>query len=191
MKVGLFFGTYNPIHVGHLIIANYMANHTELEEVWLIVSPHNPLKEKSTLLNEYDRLHLVELAIRDNDKLKVSNIEFSLPKPSYTIHTLTYLKEKHPQHDFNLIMGSDNLKTFHKWMNYEKILAEHKIFLYNRPKYSEGELINHPHVFSFDVPLLSISASFIRKSLKAGKSIKYLVTEPVEQYIDEMNLYQS
>ncbi|MEM9823825.1 MAG: nicotinate (nicotinamide) nucleotide adenylyltransferase, partial [Bacteroidota bacterium] len=141
MKVGLFFGSFNPIHVGHLIIANFMATQTELEQVWLVVSPQNPFKAKSSLARDYERLHLVQLAIDDNPKLRVSNIEFSLPKPSYTIDTLTYLKEKYPQHAFSLIMGGDNLGSFHKWKNYEQILAHHQIFVYKRPQYHLGDLV--------------------------------------------------
>jgi len=179
MKVGLFFGTFNPVHVGHLIIANYMAGHSDLEEVWFIVSPHNPLKKKNALLNEHDRLHWVELGIGNNKKLKASNIEFDLPQPSYTINTLAHLKKKYSHHQFILIMGSDNLETFHKWKNFELILKNHKIYIYKRPGHDGGEFIRHPQVKSFDVPLLNISASFIRKSIKEGKSVQYLLPDKI------------
>ena len=190
MKIGLFFGSFNPIHVGHLIIANYMATHTDLREVWLVVSPQNPHKEKQTLAKDYDRLHLVRLAIEDNAKLKASNIEFDLPKPSYTIDTLTYLKERHPKKSFVLIMGGDNLGTFHKWKNYETILKNHQIYVYSRPKYDLGPLANHESVSLFQAPLMDISASYIRNCIKNGKSIKYLVTPPVYTYINGSSMYK-
>ncbi len=189
MNIGLFFGTFNPIHVGHLIIANYMADFTDLDEVWLVVSPHNPLKQKDSLLNEYDRLHLVELAIEGNDQLRVSNIEFDLPKPSYTTHTLAYLNEKYPNKKFALIMGSDNLRTLHKWKNYEQIIENHKIYLYNRPQYDDGQFANHKNVRSFDVPLLNISSSFIRDAIKKDSSIQYLVADKVKDYIEKAGFY--
>ena len=167
MKVGLFFGSFNPIHVGHLVIANYMVEYTDLEEVWLVISPQNPLKNKKSLLNEYDRLKLVELAIGDNFKIKSSDIEFFLPKPSYTIDTLTYLKEKHPKNHFYLIMGTDNFQSFHKWKNYEEILNQYKLYVYPRPGYGLGEFENHKHIKLVDAPL------------------------NVYLYIDKMNLYKN
>ena len=190
MKIGLFFGSFNPIHVGHAIIANFMAEHTDLEQVWLVVSPHNPHKKKATLANDYERLHMVNLAIEDNPKLRASNIEFSLPKPSYTIDTLTYLQEKHPDKSFTLIMGGDNLQTFHKWKNYETILKYHQIYVYKRPTYDLGELVNHPGVHTFEAPLMQISASFIRKSIQAQKSIRYLVPDKVHEYLNGSSLYK-
>ena len=190
MKIGLFFGSFNPIHIGHLIIANHMAENTELDQVWLVVSPHNPHKNKSTLAPDYDRLHLVQIAIEDNPKLRASNIEFSLPKPSYTIDTLTFLREKFPQHQFALIMGGDNLSSFHKWKNYELILRDYEIFVYQRPEYKLGDLATHPKVNLVEAPLLSISASFIRASIKSGKSIRYLVAEPVYDYLENSHLYR-
>lgn len=190
MKIGLFFGSFNPIHVGHLIIANYMAIHTDLKEVWLVVSPQNPLKQKTSLARDYDRLHLVRLAIEDNPKLKASNIEFDLPKPSYTVDTLTYLKEKHPTKNFVLIMGGDNLNTFHKWKNYETILKNHEIYVYSRPKYELGALANHESISLFEAPLMDISASYIRKSIKHGKSVRYLVTPTVFEYLETSRLYK-
>lgn len=190
MKIGLFFGSFNPIHVGHLIIGNFMATQTDLNEVWMVVSPQNPHKQKSSLAKDYDRLHLVQLATEENPKLKASNIEFSLPKPSYTIDTLTYLQEKYPKKEFVLIMGGDNLGTFHKWKNYEKILANHEIFVYQRPQYDLGDLVNHPKVSIFEAPLMDISASYIRKCIQAGHSVEYLVSEPVLKYLDSSSLYR-
>ena len=191
MKIGLFFGSFNPVHVGHMIIANYMAQHTSLDKVWMVVSPHNPHKKRNTLANDYDRLHLVNLAIGENKAIQASNIEFSLPKPSYTIDTLTYLKEKHPAHDFVLIMGGDNLGTFHKWKNYDKILENHELFVYQRPSYDLGELQKHEKVTIFEAPLMQISSSYIRKQIKAGFSIDYLVTEEVRRHIEEAGMYKN
>ncbi len=190
MKIGLFFGSFNPIHVGHLIIANYMATHTDLKEVWLVVSPQNPLKQKSSLARDYDRLHLVRLAIDTNPKLQASNIEFDLPKPSYTVDTLAYIREKHPTKEFVLIMGGDNLGTFHKWKNYETILKNHQIYVYSRPKYELGALADHESVVLFEAPLMDISASYIRKCIKNGKSVEYLVTPSVFEYLEVSSLYK-
>jgi len=190
MKTGLFFGSFNPIHVGHLIIANFMVTQTDLKEVWLVVSPQNPHKQKSSLARDYDRLHLVQIAVDDNAKLKASNIEFGLPKPSYTVDTLAYLQEKHPKKNFVLIMGGDNLGTFHKWKNYEAILDNHEIYVYKRPKYDLGELQNHPKISLFEAPLMDISASYIRKCIQEGHSVQYLVTPPVFEYLESSNLYR-
>ncbi len=191
MKIGLFFGSFNPVHVGHMIIANYMAQYSSLDQVWMVVSPHNPHKKRNTLANDYDRLHLVNLAIGENKAIQPSNIEFSLPKPSYTIDTLTYLKEKYPAHNFVLIMGGDNLGTFHKWKNYEKILENHELFVYQRPSYDLGELQDHEKVTIFEAPLMQISSSYIRKQIKAGFSIDYLVTESVKRHIEEAGMYKN
>ncbi len=190
MKIGLFFGSFNPVHVGHMIIANFMAQHTPLDKVWMVVSPQNPHKKRASLANDYDRLHLVNLAIGDNTKIQSSNIEFSLSKPSYTIDTLTYLKEKYPHHEFVLIMGGDNLGTFHKWKNYEEILKHHEIYVYRRPDYELGDLQHHEKVSLFDAPLMQISSSYIRKQLKDKASIKYLVLEEVEEYIMSSGMYK-
>src|SRR5210317_1333913 len=159
MKVGLFFGSFNPVHIGHMIIANFMATQTDLDEVWMVVSPQNPLKPKSTLAKDYDRLHLVNLAIGDNDKLRVSNIEFALPKPSYTVDTLAYLQEKYPSKTFALIMGGDNLTTIHKWKNYEILLRDYDIYLYKRPKYDVNPDLLRGRVKQFEAPMLDISAT--------------------------------
>ena len=190
MKIGLFFGSYNPVHVGHMIIANYMAMHTDLDQVWMVVSPHNPLKKRSSLANDYDRLFLVDQAIGDNPFLRSSNIEFSLPKPSYTIDTLSYLKEKYPDKEFVLIMGGDNLGSFHKWKNYTVILENHQIYVYKRPSYDLGELASHPAVSLFNAPLMEISSSYIRNEIIAGNSIKYLVPDAVDKHITESGTYR-
>ncbi len=190
MKVGLFFGSFNPVHIGHLIIANYMASQTDLNQVWFVVSPQNPLKERSSLARDQDRLFLVRLAIEDNPLLNASNVEFSLPKPSYTIDTLTYLKEQHPEKEFVLIMGSDNISSLHKWKNYELILERYSIYVYRRPDYEEGELSKHPNVKTFEAPQMKISASYIRKCIKEGHSIQYLVSPPVQEYLESSSMYR-
>jgi len=190
MKTGLFFGSFNPIHVGHLIIANFMATQTDLDEVWIVVSPQNPHKERASLANDYDRLLLVRIAIEDNPNLSASKIEFGLPKPSYTIDTLTYLKEKYPKKDFVLIMGSDNLGSLHKWKNYEKLLEENQIYVYRRPDYEEGDLAKHQAVSIFEAPLMNISASYIRSCIKQGHSIQYLVSPPVYDHLDSSTMYK-
>lgn len=198
-KVGLYFGTYNPIHVGHLIIANHMVQYAELDELWFVVTPQNPLKPKASLLADYHRLALVQIAVDNNFKLRASNIEFSLPQPSYTIHTLVALKEKHPEYDFTIIMGEDNLNTFPKWKNYEQILGDYSILVYPRVESDENlsvrvegrsDLLEHPKVTMVDAPLMKISASFIRKAINHGKDVRYLLTEPVLKYVDEMNFYR-
>ncbi len=191
MKIGLFFGSFNPIHVGHLIIANFMATQTALDRVWLVVSPQNPLKEKSSLARDYDRLHLVRLAIADNPLLAASDVEFQLPKPSFTIDTLSHLKEKYPKNTFVLLMGSDNLATLAKWKNYEQLLAQYEIFVYRRPQFvPPPEFVLHPHVQLFDAPLMDISATYIRSCRQASKSIRYLVTDAVLDYIETSSLYR-
>jgi nicotinate-nucleotide adenylyltransferase len=190
MKVGLFFGSFNPVHTGHMIIANHFVQYTDLDEVWMVVSPQNPLKNKASLAKDNDRLYLVQLAIGDNTKIKASNIEFSLPVPSYTIDTLTYLKEKYPTKNFYLIMGGDNLATIEKWKNFELILENYNIYVYQRPGYDDGPYANHPHVHILsDIPMMEISATFIRQAISSGKSIQYLVPDAVYKYIDESAVY--
>jgi len=191
MKTGLFFGSFNPVHIGHMIIANFMATQTDLQEIWMVVSPQNPFKNKKSLAKDHDRLHLVRLAIGDNLRIKGSDIEFGLPKPSYTIDTLTYLKEKFPKKEFALIMGGDNLGSFHKWKNYEQILAGHEIYVYKRPQYDLGDLADHPKVKILEAPLMQISASYIRQCIKQGQSIQYLVPDLVFEYINNTALYRS
>lgn len=188
-KIGLFFGSFNPVHIGHMIIAEFMAKNAGVQEVWLVVSPQNPHKKKHTLANDYDRLHLVQKAIGDNPKLSASDIEFKLPQPSYTIDTLTYLKEKYPHLDFSLIMGGDNLASLHKWKNYEIILENHDILVYKRPQYELGDLQKHPRVKMFQAPMLDISASYIRKQIQQKSSIRYLVPDAVREEIERENIY--
>ncbi|MEC3881518.1 nicotinate (nicotinamide) nucleotide adenylyltransferase [Parapedobacter sp. 10938] len=189
--IGLFFGSFNPIHTGHLIIANYMANYTELDEVWLIVTPHNPLKKKGSLINQYDRLEMVNLAIEKAENIRSSTIEFSLPQPSYTIDTLTHLREKYPEKTFVLIMGSDNLVSFHKWKNHEIILRHHRILVYPRPDYpAPAELAEHPAVTITDTPLMAFSSTFIRNAVKTGRNIRYFVPDSVEAFIENKGLYK-
>ncbi|MBK8555924.1 MAG: nicotinate-nucleotide adenylyltransferase [Lewinellaceae bacterium] len=191
MKIGLFFGSFNPIHVGHLIIANYMATQTNLDRVWMVVSPHNPLKPKKSLAKDYDRLHLVRLGIDDNPLLEASNIEFNLPKPSYTVDTLAHLREKYPQQEFALIMGGDNLATLHLWKNYEQLLEQNDIYVYLRPGNDISRFANHPRIHLCTAPLLDISATYIRECLRDGKSVRYLVPEAVFHYLESSNLYRS
>lgn len=189
MKVGLFFGSFNPIHIGHLAIANYMVEFSDLDEIWLIISPHNPLKKKKTLLNEFDRYKMVELAVGDDIRIKPSNIEFSMPKPSFTIDTLTYLSEKNPNHQFVLIAGTDNFQSFHKWKNYEEILKNYKLYIYPRPGFNLGKYENHESISLINAPQMEISSSFIRNAIKEKKDIRYFVPDKVYDYILKMNLY--
>ena len=190
MKIGLFFGSFNPVHIGHLIIANFMATQTDLERVWLVVSPQNPLKPKKTLARDHDRLHLVRLGIGDNPLLRASDVEFNLSKPSYTVDTLAFLKEKYPDHEFVLIMGADNLGTLHLWKNYEQILTGSDIYVYKRPGYVPGALESHARVHIFEPPPLDISATYIRECIQAGKSVRYLVPEAVWEYFETGTLYR-
>ncbi len=189
MQIGLFFGSFNPIHIGHLIVANVMANSPDCEQIWFVVSPQNPFKKSKTLLHEQDRYDMVAQAIGDNPKLKVSDIEFSMPKPSYTIDTLAWLSEKYPQHSFKLIIGEDNLAQFANWKNHDKILEYYGLLVYPRPKAEPHNFAKHPKVKFIEAPLLDISATFIRNQIQAGKSIKYMVPEVVEGFIIHRKLY--
>lgn len=188
-RIGLFFGSFNPVHVGHLIIANYMVTFTDLHEVWFVVSPQNPFKKKESLGNMYDRLEMVNLAIEHAENLRSSTIEFNLPQPSYTVDTLVHLHERHPDKEFVLIMGSDNLQSFHKWKNDELILRDYQIYVYPRPGHQGYPLENHPSVTMTDTPLMELSATFIRQAVKDGKSIRYFVPDPVLEFIDSKGLY--
>lgn len=192
MKIGLFFGSFNPIHVGHLIIANHFAEHTDLQQIWIIVTPHNPFKEKKSLLDDQQRLHLVRLAIEDYPKIKVSDIEFKLTQPNYTINTLTYLQEKHPQHEFSIIMGEDNLKSLHKWKNYEIILQNHDIYVYPRISSDINEnVIKTPRtIHHITAPVVEISSTTIRTDIRMKKNIRPLLSEKVYAYIEHNNLYK-
>ncbi|OIQ29922.1 MAG: nicotinic acid mononucleotide adenylyltransferase [Bacteroidetes bacterium MedPE-SWsnd-G2] len=192
MKIGLYFGTFNPIHVGHLTIANHMAEFSELEQIWLIVTPHNPHKKKSTLLPDHHRLEMVYRATKDYPKLKPSDIEFGLPQPNYTINTLTYLQEKYPQHEFSLIMGEDNLNSLHKWKNYDQILENNSIFIYPRRTdiKAKNTLKQHPKVTIINAPIMEISSTFIRAAIKENKNIRPMLPENVWEYLDEMNFYK-
>lgn len=189
-KVGLFFGSFNPIHQGHLIIANYMVHYTDLDEVWLVVSPHNPLKKKSTLAHMYDRLEMVNLALDDSECLKASTIEFDLPQPSYTIDTLTFLKERYPKVSFSLIMGSDNLVNLHKWKNYELILRDYQLSVYPRLGFVGHPLEQHPSVTVTDTPLMELSSTFIRQAIQSKKSVKYFLPDSVVKFIESKGLYE-
>lgn len=191
MKVGLYFGSFNPIHIGHLAIANYILEFTDLQELWFVISPQNPLKTKASLLNDYQRYHMVCLAIEPYPQMKASTIEFSLPQPSYTINTLVHLQEQHPNHNFSLIIGGDNLKTFHTWKNYEEILNNYKIYVYNRPNDEiPKNFKQHPSISYVVAPLIEISSSFIRQSIKNNKNIRAFMPEQAWKYLDEMNFYK-
>lgn len=190
MKIGLFFGSFNPIHIGHLIIANIMAEHTDLQKVWLVVSPQNPFKPARSLLHEFDRYDMVQAAVADNYKLVASDVEFHLPKPSYTIHTLTHLQEKHPEHQFRVILGEDNLHKFANWKNHEQILELHGLYVYPRPNADKTDFHHHNRVHVVEAPRIDISATYIRALIRQGKSVRYLVPEPVEQLIRLKGYYQ-
>ncbi len=190
MKTGLFFGSFNPIHVGHLILASYMVEYTDLQQVMFVISPKSPFKQKSNLLNEYDRLELVRVATEDDTRLSPTDIEFKLEQPNYTVHTLLHLEERYPRHEFVLMMGSDTVNTLPKWKNYQEIISNYSIYVYPRPE----NPLNPPEgadVHQFDAPLMRISSSFIRETVKAGKSIRYLVPDSVLERIDKWGFYQS
>ena len=189
MRIGLYFGSFNPVHIGHLIIANHVINNTELQQVWLIVSPQNPLKPSSSLLNEYNRLYLVQSALEGETRLKASNIEFTLPKPSYTVDTLAYLKEKFPQHEFSIIMGSDSFCNLNKWKNYELIIKNHLLYIYERETFKINNSLNAT-IHKLDAPILQISSTNIRRLIKEGKSIRYMVPDIVKEEIERNGYYK-
>jgi len=189
-KIGLLFGSFNPVHIGHLIIAGHMLEFTDLNEIWFVISPHNPLKEKKSLLDDHHRLAMVNLAIEDNYQFRSSSIEFKLPQPSYTIDTLTHLFEKYPDKDLVLIMGSDNLSSLNKWKNYEQLLKHYKMYVYPRPGSDGGEFKNYPNVKMVNAPLMEISSAFIRNAIKDKKNVQYMLPPSVYEYILEMHFYE-
>lgn len=192
MKVGLYFGTFNPIHVGHLIIANHIVENSDLDQLWMVVTPHNPLKKKSGLLADYHRLQMVHLATEDYDKIIPSDIEFKLPQPNYTVNTLAHLQEKFPQHQFSLIMGEDNLKSLKKWKNYELILNDYHLYVYPRISTDEvpEEFLNHPNIHQVNAPIIELSSTFIRNSIKEQKNIKPMLDAKVWEYINHNLFYK-
>jgi nicotinate-nucleotide adenylyltransferase len=190
MKVALFFGSFNPVHIGHLAIANYIVEFSEISQLWFVLSPQNPLKNKSTLLPDYQRLEILNRSIENYPKFQVSTIEFNLPKPSYTIDTLIYLKEKHPDNEFYLVMGADNIATINKWKNFEKLLCDFNIIVYPRPGIEHNDFFEHKNVQLIDAPLMEISSSFIRTAIKDGKDIRYFIPQKAYEYIDDMNFYR-
>ncbi len=189
MKIGLFFGSFNPIHSGHMVIANMMVELSDLDKVWFVVSPQNPLKRSKNLLHEFDRIDMVRAAVFDNYKLEVSDVEFKLPKPSYTVNTLVHLSEKHPEKKFKVIIGEDNLLNFERWKNYQVILDDYGLYVYPRPNTQPSALKSHPNVKMVNAPLMDVSATFIRNCVKKNKSIRYLVPDPVEEIIRSRGYY--
>jgi nicotinate-nucleotide adenylyltransferase len=190
MITGLYFGSFNPIHIGHLAIANFMVEFSELEQLWFVVSPQNPLKEKKSLLKDYHRLEMVRLAIEDDDRFRASDIEFRLPTPSYTIDTLAYLEEKHPGREFQLVMGGDGLRTFHKWKHADLIVKKYHRLVYPRPGSDFNQYINLPNTSLVEAPMMEISSSFIRQAIKEGKDVRHLVPAKAYTYMREMHFYE-
>jgi nicotinate-nucleotide adenylyltransferase len=192
MKIGLYFGTFNPIHIGHLIIANHMAEHSDLDQIWMVVTPHNPHKKKSTLLDDYHRLEMVHLATADFPKIQPSDIEFKLTQPNYTVNTLAHLQEKFPKYEFSLIMGEDNLNSLHKWKNYEVILKNHNIYVYPRLNSAEldEQFVNHPKIHRVGAPVIELSSTFIRKSIKNDKNVVPMLPNKVWEYVEHNLFYK-
>lgn len=189
-KIGLFFGSFNPIHNGHLMLANYLAEYGGLDEIWFVVSPQNPFKDKKSLLADRHRLYMVEMAIKGDERFQVCDIEFYMPQPSYTIDTLTRLQERHPNTDFYLICGMDNIESFKKWKNYEAILQYHHLMVYPRKGYSSNELVEHPSVTVVEAPEIEVSSTFIRNAIGEGKDVRYFVPKEVYKYIVDMHFYE-
>ena len=190
MKTGLYFGSFNPIHNGHLMLANHLAEFGGIDDLWFVISPQNPFKQKQTLLPDYQRLELVRRAIEGYPKFKACDAEFKLPKPSYTIDTLTYLKEKYPDREFYLIMGGDNLDGFPRWKNSEQILAQHHLLVFPRKGCGAGSLADHPNVSIVETPIIEVSSTFIRESIAAGNDVRFFMPQKVWEYVDEMNFYR-
>lgn len=192
MKIGLYFGTFNPIHIGHLIIANHLAENSDIDQIWFVVTPQSPFKVKASMLDNYHRLDMVDRATEDYDKLRSCDIEFRMSQPNYTINTLVHLQEKHPKHEFSLIMGEDNLKSLHKWKNYELILEQHQIYVY--PRISEGKIAtrfdNHPKITFIHAPIIELSSTFVRNAVKNGQEVRPLLPPHVWEFIEEMNFYR-
>ncbi len=196
-KIGLFFGSFNPIHIGHLILANYILEHSDMQELWFVVSPQNPFKQKKSLLNDHNRLDMVQLAIKNYPKMRASNVEFSLPTPSYTIDTLTYLQEKYPDYSFSIIMGEDNLGSLHKWKNYELLLQNYQVIVYPRifgedisASPNVTELKNHQNIHKIDAPIIELSATEIRNMIKSGKNVRPMLPQEVFEYLDGSSFYK-
>jgi nicotinate-nucleotide adenylyltransferase len=189
-KTGLFFGSFNPIHQGHLMIANYMVEFTDISQVWFIISPYNPLKEKTSLLADHHRLVMANIAVEDDPRFRASNIEFHLPQPSYTFDTLTYLAEKYPEKEFVLICGSDNLPSFSQWKNYQELLERYHLYIYPRQETEASPFDNHPHIHFTQAPLIEISSSFIRQGINEGKNLRQFLPEKVWKYLTEMHFYE-
>jgi len=192
-KIGLFFGSFNPIHIGHLILANYILENSDMDELWFVVSPQNPFKEKKSLLKDHNRLDMVQLAVKNYPKMRASNVEFSLPQPSYTIDTLTYLREKYPDHSFSLIMGEDNLGSLHKWKNSENLIKNHHIIVY--PRMFEGEkkdpeYLQHENISLIEAPVIELSATEIRNMIKDGKNVRPMLPPEVFDYLDGSSFYK-
>ncbi|WP_417800437.1 nicotinate (nicotinamide) nucleotide adenylyltransferase [Tenacibaculum sp.] len=191
-NIGLYFGTFNPIHIGHLIIANHLVENSDLDEIWMVVTPHNPFKKKSTLLENHHRLEMVYLATEEYEKIQPSDIEFKLPQPNYTINTLAHISEKFPNYKFSLIMGEDNLKSLHKWKNYEAILEDYNVYVY--PRVSKGvvenQFKNHKKIHRVEAPIVQISSTMVRNAIMEEKNCKPLLSDKVWKYIDEMNFYK-
>ncbi|MDB4583858.1 nicotinate (nicotinamide) nucleotide adenylyltransferase [Draconibacterium sp.] len=191
LKIALYFGSYNPIHIGHLAIANYIVEFTEIDQLWFVVSPQNPFKKKANLLDDYQRLEMAYRAVEGDDRLRASNIEFSLPKPSYTIDTLAYLKDQHPNYHFKILMGSDNLENFHKWKNYDTIVENFGVVVYPRPGFDKTKIQFHKNIsIAENAPLMEISSSFIRNAIQKGKDVRHFIPQKSWEYLDEMNFYK-
>jgi len=190
MITGLYFGSFNPIHIGHLAIASFMVEYSELEQMWFVVSPQNPLKEKKSLLKDYHRLEMVRLSVEDDDRFRASDIEFKLPTPSYTIDTLAYLEEKHPGREFQLVMGADGLRTFHKWKHAELIVEKYHRLIYPRPGTDLEKVAQFPNATLVDAPMMEISSSLIRQAIKEGKDVRHLVPAGAYRYMREMHFYE-